>query len=40
MTGQVNRKSLPERTADAIMLMLNQENYGVGLCVRKAGGGS
>ncbi len=30
MTGQVNRKSLPERTADAIMLMLNQENYGVG----------
>lgn len=30
MTGQVNRKSLPERTADAIMLMLNRENYGVG----------
>ena len=27
---KVNQKSLPERTADAVMSMLHHENYGVG----------
>ena len=30
MKTPVNQKSLPERTADAISVMLNTENYGVG----------
>lgn len=30
MSSPINQKSLPERTADAIAVMLNTENYSVG----------
>ena len=35
---KVNQKSLPERTADAVMSMLHHENYGVGQKLPNDGG--